>query len=407
MLRKKNKNKKIDIYTALMLPLMTMFLLNIGLIATTWAWYTASVSSGVNTIKAGAQVTVTVTDSNGSPISDTDGKYVLEGNKTYIVTCQAGSAEMGYVVLMDINHENRSASSTLLDLFFIPAYAETVNTKFYVELQKDTTKTVTITTPSDSTQKQILSLKKVWCERDGESISSTLIVGYEPASANIDLNPTPNQISYTINLLKEDGTHFKQSEVTNGISTFSGNTEEDLDAVITVEDTEETEIKMPSFDGYELISVNGEDPKESYLLTEGQENEFNAVYKKIETKEESITGSGKEENIAGNNETGESESAVVEIPEQTEPPVESATQISDSGSTETQISSEPILETTGEQETVNTEPEQPATVPQEETQNELSEEETASNDIPVAQSEETAIEENMEVVDNAQSESGE
>lgn len=394
----RRKKKDTDIYRILMLPLMTMFLLNIGLVATTWAWYTASVSSGVNTIKAGAQVTVTVKDSTGSPISNTDGKYVLEGNEKYTVTCKAGSAETGYVVLMDIDHENTSASSTIFDLFFIPAYAETVNTKYYVELQKDTTKTVTITTPSESTRKQILSLKKVWCERDGESISSTLIDGYVPASANIDLNPTPNQRSYTINLLKEDGTHFKQSEVTNGISTFSGNTEENLDAVITVEDTEETEIKMPSFDGYELISVNGEDPKESYLLTEGQENEFNAVYKKLEIsaeKEESITGSGKEENIAGNNEAGESESAVIEIPAQTEPPVESTTQ----------ISSEPILETTGEQETVNTEPEQPATVPQEKTRAELSEE--SIDDVPVAQSEEIAIDENTEVVDNAQSQTGE
>ena len=394
----RRKKKDTDIYRILMLPLMTMFLLNIGLVATTWAWYTASVSSGVNTIKAGAQVTVTVKDSTGSPISNTDGKYVLEGNEKYTVTCKAGSAETGYVVLMDIFHENTSASSTIFDLFFIPAYAETVNTKYYVELQKDTTKTVTITTPSESTRKQILSLKKVWCERDGESISSTLIDGYVPASANIDLNPTPNQRSYTINLLKEDGTHFKQSEVTNGISTFSGNTEENLDAVITVEDTEETEIKMPSFDGYELISVNGEDPKESYLLTEGQENEFNAVYKKLEIsaeKEESITGSGKEENIAGNNEAGESESAVIEIPAQTEPPVESTTQ----------ISSEPILETTGEQETVNTEPEQPATVPQEKTRAELSEE--SIDDVPVAQSEEIAIDENTEVVDNAQSQTGE
>ena len=394
----RRKKKDTDIYRILMLPLMTMFLLNIGLVATTWAWYTASVSSGVNTIKAGAQVTVTVKDSTGSPISNTDGKYVLEGNEKYTVTCKAGSAETGYVVLMDIDHENTSASSTIFDLFFIPAYAETVNTKYYVELQKDTTKTVTITTPSESTRKQILSLKKVWCERDGESISSTLIDGYVPASANIDLNPTPNQRSYTINLLKEDGTHFKQSEVTNGISTFSGNTEENLDAVITVEDTEETEIKMPSFDGYELISVNGEDPKESYLLTEGQENEFNAVYKKLEIsaeKEESITGSGKEENIAGNNEAGESESAVIEIPAQTEPPVESTTQ----------ISSEPILETTGEQETVNTEPEQPATVPQEKTRAELSEE--SIDDVPVAQSEEIAIDENTEVVDNAHSQTGE
>ena len=394
----RRKKKDTDIYRILMLPLMTMFLLNIGLVATTWAWYTASVSSGVNTIKAGAQVTVTVKDSTGSPISNTDGKYVLEGNEKYTVTCKAGSAETGYVVLMDIDHENTSASSTIFDLFFIPAYAETVNTKYYVELQKDTTKTVTITTPSESTRKQILSLKKVWCERDGESISSTLIDGYVPASANIVLNPTPNQRSYTINLLKEDGTHFKQSEVTNGISTFSGNTEENLDAVITVEDTEETEIKMPSFDGYELISVNGEDPKESYLLTEGQENEFNAVYKKLEIsaeKEESITGSGKEENIAGNNEAGESESAVIEIPAQTEPPVESTTQ----------ISSEPILETTGEQETVNTEPEQPATVPQEKTRAELSEE--SIDDVPVAQSEEIAIDENTEVVDNAQSQTGE
>lgn len=405
MLKKKNKNKKIDIYTALMLPLMTMFLLNIGLVATTWAWYTASISSGVNTIKAGAQVTVTV--KNGEQdVPETDGKYELLGNTTYMVELNAGNAEIGYVVLMDIEDERTSASSSILDLLFTPAYAETINTKYYVELQKDTTKTVTITTPSDSTQKQILSLKKVWCERDGESISSTLIDGYEPASANIDLNPPPNQRSYTIKLLKEDGTPLKLSEVTNGISTFSGNTEEDLDAVITVEDTEETEITMPSFDGYELISVNGDDPKESYLLIEGKENEFNAVYKKIETKEESITGSGKEEIIAGNNETGGSESAVVEIPAQTESSIESTTPISGSGSTETQISFDPILETTGEQETVNTEPEQPATLPQEQQQDESSEEETVINDVPVAQSEETAIEENMEVVDNAQSESG-
>ena len=55
---------------------------------------------------------------------------------------------------------------------------------------------------------------------------------------------------------------------------------------------------------------------------------------------------------------------------------------------------------------MNTEPEQPATLPQEQQQDESSEEETVINDVPVAQSEETAIEENMEVVDNAQSESG-
>ena len=408
MLKKKNKNKKVDIYTALMLPLMTMFLLNIGLVATTWAWYTASVSSGVNTITAGPKVDIKVTiEGNANTVEpDVNGDYTLSKNQTYNLEITPGNAETGYLVLMDIT-DLQQTSASLFDLFITNAYAEEIPSKYYVAIPhqpEQCTVEVTLKTPDEN---KSLKLKKLWLEKTGEAISNPEVNAYIQIIDGM-INLIPAKKSYTINLIKEDGTPLKQSEVTNGVSTYSDNTEEDLDAVITVEDTEETEITMPSFDGYELISVNGEDPKESYLLTEGQENEFNAVYKKIETteREELITGSGQEENAVSDNESLESEIAVVEIPAQTESPVESTTQISGSESTETQVSPESILETPEGQETVNTEPVQPATVPQEQQQNELSEEETAINDVPVAQSEETALEENTEVVDDAQSESG-
>lgn len=408
MRRKKNKNKKIDIYTALMLPLMTMFLLNIGLVATTWAWYTASVSSGGNTITAGPKVDIKVTMEGNDTAEDPDvnGDYTLSKNQIYNLEITPGNAETGYLVLMDITDLQQNSAS-LFDLFITNAYAEEIPSKYYVAIPHQSEQEPVKVTLKTSDEDKSLKLKKLWIEKTGEDISNPEVNTYIKIIDGT-INLIPVKTSYTIKLLKEDGTPIKQSEVMNGISTYSDNTEEDLDAVITVENTDENEVTMPVIDGYELDKVNGDDPKESYLLTEGQKYEFNAVYKKIETtteKEELITGNGQEENAVIDNESSESESAVIEIPAQTEPSVESTTPISDSGSTETQISSDPILETTDEKEAVNTEPVQPATVSQEQQQNELSEQETIE-DVPVAQSEETAVEENMEVVDNAQSESG-
>lgn len=417
MRRKKNKSQKIDIYRILMLPLMTMFLLNIGLIATTWAWYTASITSGRNTITAGAQVKVTVKNGD-QPVQESNGVYKLEESKEYKVELQGGSAATGYVVLMDLKSTTTNETASILNVLFTPVYAEPVTDKYYVELGKEATTDLTIKT---SSEKKTLTISTVWCEKTGGSISSSLIEGYSLANREIDLN-TSTPTSYTINLLNENDTPLKQSEVMAGISTFSENTGEDQDAIITVEDTEETEITMPVIDGYKLVSVNGEEPKKSYLLVEGQENVFNAKYKKIaESTEQNpkVTSDNNEAEISDNKEltdenlknqesnnvTVGGESANEEVTEQTDPVVESTEPIVGEQSTETAADPGQIQETPVEQKTANTVQEQPATVPQEQQQDESSESETVE-DTPAAQSEVITTDDSTEVVDDVTDEIG-
>ena len=121
MRRKKNKNKKIDIYTALMLPLITMFLLNIGLVATTWAWYTASVSSRVNSIRAASTwSTANIISQSASTyklstevgiepieVSLTDSESVsLAGGNAYIFSItNEGNSHSGYYCLLTFETE--------------------------------------------------------------------------------------------------------------------------------------------------------------------------------------------------------------------------------------------------------------------------------------------------------------
>ena len=124
MLKKKNNNKKIVIYKALMLPLMTMFLLNIGLIATTWAWYTASISSGVNSIKAGVDVSVEVSKEGlDDPIAVQNNSVSLEANSKYKFTFTHGSAANGYYALITVSNST-AATNPIANLFMTTAYAE-------------------------------------------------------------------------------------------------------------------------------------------------------------------------------------------------------------------------------------------------------------------------------------------
>ena len=387
---RRKKNKKIDIYTALMLPLMTMFLLNIGLVATTWAWYTASISTGVNSITAGVGVSVTVKNGSGTEIESTNEKYVLlSGENTIELT--GGPAATGYVVLMNIEEgDTTSTASSIIDLFFTPVYAEESIDKYYAELSDSNPIFIKITVPS----KKTLSISCLWKENDEGFISDIENKGYQTFSGGtINLMST----SCTINLLNEEGTPLKQSEVMSSSTTYSQNTEEDMDAVITEEDTELKEITMPVIDGYELVSVNGEDPKETYLLVEGQDNVFNAVYKKIE-----VTG---------------------DTPAQEDPLIEPTEIVSDPSSEEinggeesTTVEQEP---TTPGQEQITT-PDEP-TPPVKEAEQFTAPSETETNltrtngqtvveeendEVGETGEEETEIEENMEVVVNAQSESG-
>ena len=120
----RRKKKDIDIYRILMLPLMTMFLLNIGLVATTWAWYTASVSSGVNSIKAGVDVSVEVfKEDSTEPIEVENYSISLEAGKEYTFTFTPGSAANGYYALITVSNPS-AATNPLTNLFMTTAYAD-------------------------------------------------------------------------------------------------------------------------------------------------------------------------------------------------------------------------------------------------------------------------------------------
>lgn len=392
-MRRKKKNEKLDTYRILMLPVMTMFLLNVGLIATTWAWYTASVSSGVNTITAGPQVDIRITmeGSTSAENPDVNGDYTLYKNQTYNLEITPGNAETGYLVLMDIT-DAQPYSTSLFDLFVTSAYAEEMPSKYYVVIPHQSEQQKVSVTVKTSDEDKALKLKKLWIEKTGETISNPEIGVYTPITDGmINLIPT-SSTSYTINLLNENGTPLKQSEVLTGISTFSESNGEDQKAVVTVEDAEETQITMPVIDGYVLDSVNGEEPKESYPLAEGQDNVFNAKYKKVKGSIEQNTEGSTEknddeapaskENPESNNVIIEGEETKVENPEQTYPADEP---------TEPKVGEESI-EPPG-----NTEQEQPETATWEQQQNESSE---PIDDNPVAQSNDTTTDDSTEMMED-------
>ena len=400
-MRRKKKNEKLDIYRLLMLPLMTMFLLNVGLIATTWAWYTASVSSGVNTITAGPQIEIKVTQAGHTDPEDPEdnGDYTLYKNQTYNLEITPGNAETGYLVLMDIT-DAQPYSTSLFDLFITSAYAEEIPSKYYVVIPHQSEQQKVRVTVKTSDEDKALKLKKLWIEKTGETISNSEIGIYTLITDGmINLIPA-SSTSYMINLLNENGMPLKQSEVLAGISTYSESYGEDQDAVVTVEDAKETQITMPVIDGYVLESVNGEKPKESYPLAEGRDNVFNAKYKKVDgstkqnteglTEKNDDEASASKEDPESNNVIIEGEETKVENPEQTYTADEP---------TEPKVGEELI------EPAENTVQEQPATVPQQQLQDESSESETV-DDIPVAQSEDIATGDNTEVVDDVTDEIG-
>lgn len=133
-----------DINIKLMVPLLSMLVCTICLCATTWAWYTASVSTGVNSIKAGVSASAYINNvTNGSATPNEDGSYTLtndsdsEASFTIYFSTNSGTAANGYLGLITIdqigeyssvssqNEENVvSLGKTLLNLITTRVLAE-------------------------------------------------------------------------------------------------------------------------------------------------------------------------------------------------------------------------------------------------------------------------------------------
>lgn len=203
-MRHGKKRVKLEIYTALMLSFVIVFLLNIALFTTTWAWFLSSISTGVNTITAGVDVNIMVKHGE-TPIPGQDGKYELKSGQNTIEIA-GGSAKNGYVIFMDIYDENNPANAV----------------KKYVNLGQETKNlTISIETSTPKT----LSICSKWKENG-------IISGYEEiVNSAIDLSGGSNssnsssKTGYTINLLDENGTPLKQSDINQNISGYSASPE--------------------------------------------------------------------------------------------------------------------------------------------------------------------------------------
>lgn len=283
------RRKKKDIYRILMLPLMTMFLLNIGLVATTWAWYTASISTGVNSITAGVDVSETVSCGNGCTVNGENGVYVLGSEvnteTTYTVSFKSGKASNGYIALIDISENKTANTVSLLDLFGTRVYAEeqsniTNEFKGYIELpQANSNTSIKITVDSE----KLLTIKYIWKVVENNQIifgEDYQVYSEQSLSNDSEINIKQNQetqaATVTFNYVDANGKPLPYSVF--GIETYGlkESEEQPQNATIVYDaDSEEYEIYAP--DGYLLQK------DESRGETEDQESRVYSVEPGVET----------------------------------------------------------------------------------------------------------------------------
>lgn len=253
-MHRKKKNEKLDIYTVLMLPLMTIFLLNIGLIATTWAWYTASVSTGVNEIKAGVDVSVQVFEEGSTnPIEVQNNSINLEAGKEYTFTFTPGSSANGYYALITVSNPT-VATNPITNLFMTTAYADEPTSSYAVDLspnQNDASITMCLL------QKKDVSISYIWKPSNPKpSENNTITYGnqqYELVSIGQKIT---NEEVYTI--------HFIGTDISP------------IDEKYTV-DKNEVEIEVSAPDGYYLQPGENETTpviKRKYPVTQFSNNEL-------------------------------------------------------------------------------------------------------------------------------------
>lgn len=202
MRRKQNKDKKIDIYRILMLPLMTMFLLNIGLVATTWAWYTANVSSGVSTIKAGVDVSVEVFKEDSEiPVEVQNKSISLEANSSYTFRFKPGSSANGYYALITVSNP-KTVANLLINLFLTTAYADEPTSSYAVALspnQNDANITMRFLQNKD------VSISYIWRPSDLKPSENSTITYGEQQYELVEIGKTiTNEEVYTVHFVGTD-----------------------------------------------------------------------------------------------------------------------------------------------------------------------------------------------------------
>ncbi len=257
-----------DINIKLMVPLLSILVCTICLCATTWAWYTASVSTGVNSIVAGVNATVTAKiGESDAPLNN--GTYILEPNKTLSLTFEGKNAANGYYALIDITNESEasSISETLFSLFIKRVYAEESIRKA-IYFSEDIQSTLTITNSNPSISKKI-TVRFVWAD---QVVNENGDISYKLNQSYSDHYPVVENNNVTINLdkLKVLVAHFYDVETQKPLpsdsqETETYNLEETKESgLVDVYEFEGTSCEVKAPEGY-MIVVKNEQGEVSYV----------------------------------------------------------------------------------------------------------------------------------------------
>lgn len=287
-----------DINIKLMVPLLSMLVCTICLCATTWAWYTASVTSGVSTISSGIDASVSLSEISGSVAANGNNSYTASPGAKFTLNFNAGHASNGYYALIDITDEQTNKSTpetalqTLFGLFVNRIYAEEGPIRKAVYFNENTPGSIEITN-SDSKTK-IVTVNIVWADSDdtGHKLNTNLYPGYgDPRYGyednNINLTLQPQTSSVTVSYFDTENNLLPVSILASEETQNFGlreNTEEDK-AIFTYE-TEESAFTVVAPDGYllqkdENFNEDTDVPYRTYELKQGEENIINVICKKI------------------------------------------------------------------------------------------------------------------------------
>lgn len=325
---KRSNNAHIDdINIRLMVPLITIVLCTACLCATTWAWYTANITSGTSTITAGATPsTITITPpantlttdeeagisvlADTEPLSpDGDGYYKLEKGTQYKVEISNdGTSDSGYHCLFTV----KDIDDNLIGIFYTDKFSRDYTYNFMItpgfenEVIKVKVDTMWGATPDNV--KIVSENTDVVLSSDSESDNQLIVMSASDyALRQAAIYEDIAEYSYTIKFIDND-TYF---EIRDSIS---GETKQEI-----------LDITDYLIDGYELVSVtNGEFVDDVLYLeidTEADSTDFVIYYQII--VDDSLDDSNNNEEIEIIDSEVESSGTPSEETEQTnsEPPV--------------------------------------------------------------------------------------
>ncbi|MGM9957994.1 MAG: hypothetical protein ACI32B_01980 [Erysipelotrichaceae bacterium] len=301
-----------DINIKLMAPLLCILVCTICLCATTWAWYTASVSTGVTSIVTGANVSENVSYDEGCTVTGENGSYTLsnntESNIEFRIQFILGEAANGYFA--EISISDNPSITNLLYLFANRIYAEegqqevitNGNYYFYIDNNNNTLK---ISLAPGVSKK--ISINYIWASDAKDENNKPKYTGDVKDSSRIDNSGAGILLESNTNIPK-----YKYS-----IRFVNNVTYEEIREKISDETVYESVILSDyEIDGYEIVAADCDKTDEEgmrfYINPDIETNEFVIYYQKKAVEDNTSQGTetvgDAEESIESDSETDTNQS---------------------------------------------------------------------------------------------------